>query len=133
MGMDEIKVIKLGGILNVGQVIGKVSVSETAILQKEYDRIFEQIKKDKIVNIVVGFDKYLTLLGDKKDILSALHDVLKYVGNEKRIAFYFVDRDLLELSIPMTLPILEEGFTRVVRIEGNHRNPKFTILKSLGF
>lgn len=45
--MDEIKVIKLGGILNVGQVIGKVSVSETAILQKEYDRIFEQIKKIK--------------------------------------------------------------------------------------
>lgn len=98
--MDEIKVIKLGGILNVGQVIGKVSVSETAILQKEYDRIFEQIKKDKIVNIVVGFDKYLTLLGDKKDILSALHDILKYVGNEKRIAFCFVNRDLLELSIP---------------------------------
>ena len=118
MGMDEIKVIKLGGILNVGQVIGKVSVSETAILQKEYDRIFEQIKKDKIVNIVVGFDKYLTLLGDKKDILSTLHDVLKYVGNEKRIAFYFVDRDLLELSIPMTLPILEEGLLELLELKG---------------
>lgn len=125
-------VIKLGGILEVGNVIGKVSVSESTILQKEYDSVFEKVPHERFLNIVVGFDKYLLLLQDKKEFLSSLHDILKYVGNKRRIAFYFINQDLIEVAAPAALPILEEGFTRVVRIGRNESAPPTVkLLKTL--
>ncbi|NJE25112.1 hypothetical protein E3E22_00400 [Thermococcus sp. MV5] len=130
--INNVVVIKLGGILEVGHVIGKVSVSESTILQKEYDYVFERVPHKRFLNIVVGFDKYLFLLQEKKELLSALHDILKYVGNKRRIAFYFINQDLIEVAAPAALPILEEGFTRVVRIGRNESAPPTVkLLKSI--
>lgn len=41
--LDDVKVIKLGGRLEVGQVVGRLHVKEPVIRETEYRRIFDSL------------------------------------------------------------------------------------------
>jgi len=41
--LNDVKVIKLGGRLNVGQVVGRLRIKEPVIREQEYRQIFEPL------------------------------------------------------------------------------------------
>ncbi|RLF84324.1 hypothetical protein DRN34_05910 [Thermococci archaeon] len=115
--LKDLNVIKMGGSIKIGNILGKISVTESAVLEGEYDKIFNKLSEDKIINPVLGFDKLFILYNDRKDYLNAIYRMLKYLGNKKRIAFYFINVDLIKSTFPEILPIMEEIATAVISIE----------------
>ncbi|WP_457754230.1 DUF257 family protein [Thermococcus sp.] len=84
-----------------------------------------------VINPVVGFEKLLFLADSKRDVLTTLNSILLFVGDERRIAFYFINADVLEEVTPRILPLLEEIATTVIKITKNGRDYKFTVVKSI--
>jgi len=115
--LKDLNVIKMGGSIKIGNILGKISVTESAVLEGEYDKIFNKLSEDKIINPVLGFDKLFILYNDRKDYLNAIYRMLKYLGNKKRIAFYFINVDLIKSAFPEILPLMEEIATAVISIE----------------
>ncbi|ALM74978.1 DUF257 family protein [Thermococcus barophilus] len=99
--LDNVKVIKAGGRLEVGKVIERLSIKEPVIQEREYRRVFDPLLEEtKVVNPVVGFEKLLLLADSKREIITTLNNILSFVGDERRIAFYFINVDVLESITP---------------------------------
>lgn len=115
--LNDLNVIKIGGAINIGNVLGRVPITESTVLEREYDKIFEKLPEEKMINLVLGFDKLFILHSERKEFIPSIYGVLKYLGNKKRIAFYFINADLIKSAVPEILPIMEEISTAVVSIE----------------
>jgi len=115
--LNDLNVIKMGGNIKIGNILGKISITESAVLEREYDKIFNKLSEDEIINPVLGFDKLFIFYSDRKDFLNTIHGMLKYLGNKKRITFYFINVDLIKSALPEVLPIMEEIATAVISIE----------------
>ncbi|ADT83828.1 DUF257 family protein [Thermococcus barophilus] len=130
--LDNVRVIKTGGRLEVGKVIERLSIKEPVIQEQEYRRVFGPLLEEtKVVNPVVGFEKLLLLTNSKREIITTLNNILSFVGDERRIAFYFINVDVLESITPRVLPLLEEIATTVVRITKDGRSFRFAVVKSI--
>ncbi|KPU62618.1 hypothetical protein EP1X_07940 [Thermococcus sp. EP1] len=129
--LDELKVIKAGGRLEVGQILGRISLKEPSIRESEYRRIFKSISpNDKVVNPVLGFEKLLLIADSKQDTLTTMNTVLSFTGT-KRIAFYFITTDLLEKSVPYALLLFENMATTVIKVTKEDRRFSFNVVKSV--
>ncbi|NJE27008.1 hypothetical protein E3E22_10380 [Thermococcus sp. MV5] len=129
--LDDIKVIKAGGRLEVGQILGRISLEEPSIRESEYKRILNSISpNDKVVNPVLGFEKLLLIADSKQDTLTTMNTVLSFTGT-KRIAFYFITTDLLEKSVPYALLLFEDMATTVIRVTKKERMFSFSVVKSV--
>ncbi|ADT84953.1 DUF257 family protein [Thermococcus barophilus] len=129
--LDSITVIKEGGKVNVGSVVKRFPIEEPSVYEQEYGKIFSSVVKGKVINPVVGFEKLLFLANSKQDLLSMINITLSFCGNDKRIAFYFVNADMAERINPEVMPLLEEVATTVIRIIKEGTSHMFMVLKSV--
>jgi len=135
--LNDALVIKIGGINNVGNIVEKLSVEESSIHKKHYEGAFQKAinnikSRDKFAfNLVLGIDKFLALLDTKMEILQTINVIASYLGNKHRIAFYFINRDLLKNSPLNVLSLLRSIPTTVVSIEMREKEYALRILKSI--
>ena len=129
--LDSITVIKEGGKINVGNVIKRFPIEEPSVYEQEYRRIFNSVVRGKVINPVVGFEKLLFLASSKRDLLSMINITLSFCGNDKRIAFYFVNVNMVKSINPEILPLQEEIATTVIEITKEEIEHRFIALKSV--
>ncbi|NJE13822.1 DUF257 family protein [Thermococcus sp. LS2] len=129
--LDDVKVIKFGGRLEVGQVVERLHIKELAIREQEYRRIFDSLSGGAVVNPVLGIEKLFLLAESKREVLSTVNEILSSVGDERRIAFYFVNTDLLKTATPEALPLLEELASMIVKVETKGKFHQSSIVKSV--
>ena len=84
-----------------------------------------------IVNPALGIEKLFLIFNSRREILTTLNAILSYTGDERRIAFFFVNEELINRSNPWVLPCLEEIATTVVRVIRKEREFRFSIVKSI--
>ena len=131
--LNDALVIKEGGRLEVGNVIGHITLKESAIQWREYEQIarplFESSQKP-IINIVLGIDKLFMLADSKREIITNINNLLSWIGNKKRIAFYFVNIDLINTTEFGVLPLLEELASTIIKIKKIGNETRAVITKS---
>lgn len=129
----DIKVIKLGGRLEVGNVLRRIPISEESVIEKEIAKLLESLfPEGNVVNIVVGVGKLFALYSSSvRDTLSLVNFMLSFVGDERRKIFYFLNLDMIEKAEPMILPMFEEFATTVVRVNKRGSVFQFKVLKAL--
>lgn len=130
--LNNVLVIKLGGVRNVGNVVGRVPLKEPLIQEREYAQVANSFfEQGKIINPVLGFEKTLFLTDSKRDLLTSINAVLSHLGDKRRIAFYFVNKDILEMLEFNPLPFLEELATTVFRVKRAEGKIRLTVVKSI--
>ncbi len=130
--LNDVKVIKLGGRLNVGQVVGHLHIKEPVIREQEYGQIFAPLSGGgAVVNPVLGFEKLFLLAESKREVLSTVNGILPLISDERRIGVYFINTDLLRSAAPEALPLLEELASTVIRVDVEGKSHKFSIVKSV--
>ena len=128
----EVFVLKIGGHKEVGNVVSEIRLTDEFYIQYEnYKAAFDSIlrQRDFFINIVLGFDRRMALLYPSYQRYLFLLTRTHYLGNKRRTAFYFVNRELLKKT-PLVLPIFEEISTSVVRLEKENNTTLVTFLKS---
>ncbi len=71
------------------------------------------------------------LAGSKREVLTTISAILSYTGDERRIALYFVNVDLIKKNAPYILPLLEEIATTVIRVTRENKSFKFSVVKAV--
>lgn len=129
---DDLDVIKEGGVIRVGKVLAHLHLKQHAIRQAEYRRVFEPLlsEKGEVLNIVLGIEK-LFLISDMRENMNMVNSILNYTGDERRIALYFINGNLLEVGGPHLLPLLEELSTTVIRVSKDGKRYLLSVLKSV--
>ncbi|ADT83806.1 DUF257 family protein [Thermococcus barophilus] len=128
---EDVFVLKIGGHKEVGNVVSEIRLTGEFYIQYEnYKAAFDSIlsQRDFFINIVLGFDRLTDLYPSYQRYLFLLTRT-HYLGNKRRTAFYFVNRELLKKT-PLVLPIFEEISTSVVRLEKEGNTILVTFLKS---
>jgi len=113
--LENVQVIKMGGTKDIGRVIGRLNISKYVISEQEYMDIVSQLKDYPVINPVLGLHK-LILLGNTFENINVVKMVSNYVGREERIAFYFVNRNVIEKHSSPILDLLEEVVTSILEI-----------------
>ncbi|MBO8174891.1 MAG: DUF257 family protein [Thermococcus sp.] len=132
LNRSDVYVLKIGGHKEVGNVAATIRLTdEFYVHQENYRTAFDSILKQRefFVNIVLGFDRRIALIQNPYERYLFLLNRAYYLGNKKRVAFYFVNINLLK-RFPLVLPFLEEISTTVVRIEKQDKKVALTFLKS---
>ncbi|WP_435372001.1 DUF257 family protein [Thermococcus alcaliphilus] len=130
--LNNVLVIKLGGVRNVGNVVGRVPLKEPLIQEREYAKVANSFfEQGKVVNPVLGFEKTLFLTDSKRDLLISINAVLSHLGDKRRIAFHFVNKDILEGPEFNPLPFLEELATTVFRVKRTEGKIRLAVVKSI--
>ncbi len=124
--VNEIPVIKFGGIMPRGSVIRRISLLDTPFVwHMEYMEAVKTIQGMKLV-VTLGFEKLITI---KPEIpASTVCRLLLTSCPDDEIKIVFVNRDMLTESI---LEDIREPATRVFRLGFAGRKLTLTIVKSL--
>lgn len=130
---DEVLVIKIGGIVDVGSVVGRISARGGAIIRKEYEKIYAGAISGSqvIINPVLGLEKVLLFEEDKVELMGTLAEISVRLGDTRRVAIYFVDKDILNSVHPVALPIIEFMATTLIDVEKKGRVYTLEVLKSI--
>lgn len=112
--------------------MGRVSPRGGAILRKEYEKVYSGVISDEDVTInpVLGLEKALIFTEDRVELMETLAQVSRRLGDKRRIAIYFINRDILESVNPIAVPIIEFMSTTLVDVEKKGRVYTFEVLKS---
>ena len=130
--LNEVKVIKEGGTLNVGQVVARIGINEASIRRSNYESVFGSLLRDRpVINPVLGAGKLFMLMESARELLTALNVILSYTGDERRIAFFFINLDLINGTCTCIPCLLEELATTVIRIVREGKYLKFSVIKSV--
>ncbi|NJE07665.1 hypothetical protein E3E31_03855 [Thermococcus sp. M39] len=133
--LSDVRVIKEGGRLKVGKIVGHIGIKEAEIQRREYERIAKPIfdeNEKTIINPVLGMEKLLMLAtGSKREILENMNLFVSYVGDTKRIAYYFVNVDILRCIGQGVLYLFEELASTIIRINKQRKSFHFSVLKSV--
>ncbi|MCD6372847.1 MAG: DUF257 family protein [Thermococcus sp.] len=125
---QDVMRIKVGGVSNWGNVILEVDPhKDPGIFLSKFSRKIREVysKNDFTVTILMNPERLIPLQnGNRHFILNISGMASVFLGNPKRVAFYFVNR---EMADKMYLALLEEAFTRVLVFTEKTR---LTVLKS---
>lgn len=131
---SDVLVIKEGGRVEVGRIVGRMGLRDSAIYWSEYNKImrpiFEKAKR-LVINIILGIEKLFVLADSKREILNNINNILSWTGNTKRITFYFINTDLVNTLGIGVLPLLEELASTVINVDKNEGRVKLLITKSI--
>jgi len=131
---SDVLVIKESGRVEVGRIVGRMGLRDSAIYWSEYNKImrpiFERAKR-LIINIILGIEKLFVLADSKREILNNINNILSWTGNTKRITFYFINTDLVNTLGIGVLPLLEELASTVINVDKNEGRVKLLITKSI--
>ena len=128
--IDAARVIKIGGMLQTGNVIGRVDMSKDfPIRKKHYEEALKKLGPGYAVRVVLGFDKVLAMHEeDRKDLESLFGNMIRpYLGDERRTTVYLINTDLLS---ERTLREFMEHASRVFRAEITEGALTLRVLKS---
>ncbi|USH00802.1 DUF257 domain-containing protein [Thermococcus argininiproducens] len=130
--LEDILVIKTGGRKRVGNVIGQIPVNDVRVESTKYINLFSStIEEGNVINPVLGLDRAFYIHSSKEEIMTLLGNAIAFKGDKRRIAFYFVNIDVLNKIHPAILSWLEELATTVIRIQGHLEKMKVIIIKSI--
>lgn len=131
---SDVLVIKESGRVEVGRIVGRMGLRDSAIYWSEYNKImrpiFERAKR-LVINIILGIEKLFVLADSKREILNNINNILSWTGNTKRITFYFINTDLVNTLGIGVLPLLEELASTVINVDKNEGRVKLLITKSI--
>ncbi len=123
-------VIKIGGSKRVGDVRGVLEVDKYRLDFKYYDVIYKNLAfDDTVINPVLGIYKLFGLFS-RHELMRLVRNIASYVGRRSRIAFYFVNVDVVERLSPEMLPFLEEVSSSILRWGREGRNYRLDVLKA---
>lgn len=128
----HVLVIKIGGgKLEEGTIVGRLEVDKYSIPIGSYRDAVRRVPQvdTEYINPVLGVHKLLSLLS-RRELVSFLTTVSSFVGDTSRIAFYFVNRDVVETIEPSFLPMFEEIATTVVEWYRDGSDFVLDVLKS---
>jgi len=130
--LDDVKVIKIGGSIHVGEVVKRMELKEPTIRVREYKSVSEFIMEEgkTVINPVLGFEKLFLLAESARDILNRTYEVLFFIGEERRIAFYFLNINVLERA-RSALPLLEGLASTIIEVDTKGGFYKFSVVKSV--
>nr|WP_232461714.1 DUF257 family protein [Thermococcus pacificus] len=128
--IDHSPVIKMGGIIDTGNVIGKIDMSKEPAVRKRYYEELLQKTGNPPFRVIVGFDKVLLRYeNDPKEREKIFgHMVRPHIGSSERVAIYIVNRDLVNET---TIKELREHATRVLKSEFNGEGFTLRVVKSI--
>lgn len=116
---ENLKVIKVGGRLNVGKVLARLPASDIPKLIKDFELTctpyFSQNETKQTIVVVLGLSRVFLLAESKFEALMLLDLLVKYGNSQKKTIFYFVNRDVLDDGSRYVMSLLEELATTVIR------------------
>ncbi|ASI99985.1 hypothetical protein A3K92_00065 [Thermococcus gorgonarius] len=134
--LSELEAIKIGGLRKFGKIIAHIeNISEPTVLVRKFKEAYQPLIENpsgKVLAVVVGLEKLfavsdLTIRG-AQTIISYLAG---YVGLPNRLGIYFLKRDVLSGDKELSLKLLEDIATTVIRTEKKGHMIEFYIAKSL--
>ncbi|NJE12197.1 DUF257 family protein [Thermococcus sp. LS2] len=128
--LNDVKVIKLGGRLNVGQVVGHLHIKEPVIRESKYRALLDSLPRERVINPVLGFEKLFLLVESEREVFELVNSISSFIEDDRRIAFYFINTDLLK-KMPHVLSLLEELASTVVRVTKHGRSFSLKVVKSV--
>ncbi|NJE07613.1 hypothetical protein E3E31_03585 [Thermococcus sp. M39] len=128
--LNDVKVIKLGGRLNVGQVVGHLRIKEPVIRESEYRALLDSLPRERVINPVLGFEKLFLLVESEREVFELVNSISSFIEDDRRIAFYFINTDLLK-KMPHVSSLLEELASTVVRVTKHGRSFSLKVVKSV--
>lgn len=132
--LKNVDVIKIGGRLEVGNILGRIEVKESTVQERQYKEVAEPYFREKggvVINPVLGIEKIFTIAETEREVLTTANALLSWVGYKGRIAFYFINIDVLDRSKSYVLPIIEELATTVIRVVKEGKHYTLSVLKSI--
>lgn len=126
-------VVKTGGKRKVGNVVTKVKfVSEPVIYIRNYEEegraVFSQVENS--INIVLGLERLFSFVSSVSEFYTFILTIQSFLGDDRRKAFYLVNKDIAS-SIPFNpLPELERIATTVIEATPRPTSGIFTFKKS---
>ncbi|WP_175059773.1 DUF257 family protein [Thermococcus sp. 2319x1] len=126
-------VVKTGGKRNVGNVVTRVKfVSEPVIYIRNYEEagvaVFSKVEKS--INIVLGLERLFSFVSSVSEFYAFILAIQSFLGNEKRKAFYLVNKDIASSIQFNPLPELERMATTLIEAVPTPTSIIFTFKKS---
>lgn len=101
---------------------------ELPVLLSEYGEIYEKIVNKKFTIVFLfGIERYVILRNEAVQLVSVLGT---FLGDIRRIAFYFVNRDVLANISPNPLTMLEELASTIIELKKERGKTKLFISKA---
>ncbi|WP_456326347.1 DUF257 family protein [Palaeococcus sp. (in: euryarchaeotes)] len=121
LGIEEdfkdVYVIKTGGIIDVGNVVARVSLSsEPTSYVLKYKKASQEVFKniEKSMNIVLGLEKLFYFTKEPVEFYTLIGSIGSFIGNKNRKSFYILNRKIAEGAPINPLPELERIATGVI-------------------
>jgi len=116
--MEHVKVIKIGGVDEVGNVVSRVNfeADPTLYLQKKEMAIERAMDGERYVYVVTGFERILGFQRDVKGIYVIASHLRESLGNECRTTFTIIEGNVIESFQTSPLPLIEGVATSVLEI-----------------
>lgn len=114
-GFNDVFVIKIGGgERNCGNVFGEVDVDRYFLDISYYGRIVEKVFfNDVVLNLVFGVYKFF-LVFERRGVFRFVKNIVMFEGDKRRIVFYFINWDVVEMFYFEFLFFLEEIVSMVM-------------------
>ena len=120
--IEEAKVMKIGGYRSIGKIVSTIELDKYTLDFKYYGRVYDKWRagKNNIFNPVLGMHKVF-LMSDHGEAIRLVRNISFFVGNVTRIAFYFINRETMEMRTPDALSLLEEISTTILTWDRNRK------------
>ncbi|USS39823.1 DUF257 domain-containing protein [Thermococcus aggregans] len=120
IGYHEISEVNMVGFLRGDR--------DLPALVSEYRQIFDKIVSEKFtVVFLFGIERWCIIRDEEIQLINVL---ATFLGDTRRIAFYFVNRDILNATKPEVLALLEELATTIIEFKKDKRR-KLVVTKAL--
>ncbi|AIU69368.1 hypothetical protein TEU_02855 [Thermococcus eurythermalis] len=125
----NIRRIKVGGVSSWGNVVLDVNpYNDPGIFMSKVTKTVQRLysKNDFTVALIMNPERLVPLQNGDRSFILALADMASaFLGNPRKVAFYFINGEIADKGY---LALLEEAFTRVLAFT---EKTKLTVLKSL--
>ena len=126
--IDDVPVVKFGGMLTTGNVIRRISILDTpTVWQMEYREALERIPEPRLV-LTLGFEKLITIKPEVPPSTMCRLFMMPSMGTGGEVNVIFVNSDMLTEN---ALEDIRELASRVFRIGLTKNMLTLTIVKSL--
>jgi hypothetical protein len=132
----EVMVIKIGGLVETGNVVGKIEeTKEPIILSRKFIKIYTPLlegTEKKILTIAPGLERlFLAFSDSENNVQTVITGLSKHTGDDRRIAFQMVKTEVLRNRYPHVVNLLEDVATTVIRTKREGKQTLFTVVKSI--
>ncbi|NJE05571.1 hypothetical protein E3E36_05320 [Thermococcus sp. M36] len=132
---DDIPVIKIGGSIEAGKVIGWIKdPSEPAILSRKFKEAYEEFLESNspVLTVTVGLEKlFVAAEFSSKNVQAIIGSISRYVGDERRLAVILLKARVIDPSRQAVVRLLEDIATTVIAVSRRDKITEFHVIKSV--